>query len=223
MTIRTKMKLSTKIILLGLSVAILMGAMYVYLIPYFSQRLHAEKQLKTRHIVEAAVSLLEHYVTLEKTGVLTRENAQSQAKKAVGAMRYEVTGYFWINDFRPVTLMHPTKDLIGQDMSDLQDETGKYIFKEFVKVAKNQGAGFVDYYWPKPGESVPVPKLSYVQQIPHWEWIVGTGIYVDDVDKEVRRLSFLIIGVVVAVSILSVLTSPSVPMIVRHLPPLKLV
>ncbi|MCP4746502.1 MAG: HAMP domain-containing protein, partial [Desulfobacteraceae bacterium] len=77
--------------------------------------------------------------------------------------------------------------LNGKNMSDFKDPEGKYIFREFLKVCQNNGEGFVDYMWPKPGFDNPVAKLSYVKLFKEWGWIVGTGIYLDDVDRIVAE------------------------------------
>lgn len=103
----------------------------------------------------------------------------------------------WINDFDTRMVMHPFKpELQGRDMSDTKDESGKFLFTEFVRVARSQGAGFVEYFWPRPGNDHPVPKLSYVKGYEPWSWIVGSGIYTDDVGKIVRTNALLAAGFV---------------------------
>jgi methyl-accepting chemotaxis protein len=96
-------------------------------------------------------------------------------------MRYGNDDYFWVNDLQPKLIMHPVKpELIGRDLSDMKDPNGKRLFVAFVDVVKQQGAGFVDYEWPKPGMAEPQPKLSYVAGFKPWNWVIGTGVYVDD-------------------------------------------
>jgi len=106
------------------------------------------------------------------------------AKKEISELRYGSDGkdYFWINDIHPTMIMHPMKPALnGKDLSDFKDPNGKHLFNEFVKVCRENGEGFVDYMWPKPGHAKPVPKLSYVKLFKPWNWIVGTGIYLDDI------------------------------------------
>ena len=113
---------------------------------------------------------------------------QEDAKKAIAQLRYGAKGndYFWINDMAPRMIMHPIKpELDGQDLSDTRDPDGKPLFVAFVDVCRAKGEGFVDYMWPMPGRDEPVPKLSYVKLFKPWGWIVGTGIYLDDVDQAV--------------------------------------
>jgi methyl-accepting chemotaxis protein len=106
------------------------------------------------------------------------------AKKRISELRYGPEGkdYFWINDMHPKMVMHPINaSLNGKDLSDYQDPNGKHLFNEFVKVCREKGEGFVNYMWPKPGYDKPVAKLSYVKLFKPWNWIVGTGIYLDDI------------------------------------------
>ncbi|RAH31966.1 cache domain-containing protein, partial [Vibrio vulnificus] len=91
----------------------------------------------TRHLVEAAVSLQQHYYQQEQAGRFTREEAQTQAKAAISQLRYEKEDYFWINDDQPNMIMHPMKpQLNGKSLSAVKDPTGKALFVEMVSVAK---------------------------------------------------------------------------------------
>src|SRR5512146_2566858 len=101
-------------------------------------------------------------------------------------LRYGADDYFWINDLHPRMIMHPIKpELNGQDLTASKDPNGKHLFVEFADVVKRQGAGFVAYEWPKPGMAEPQPKLSYVAGFQPWGWVIGTGVYVDDLQQQV--------------------------------------
>ena len=147
--------------------------------------LYDAKAQKTMHVVQTANGVLEYFQGLEKAGTLTRDQAQQQAIEAIRALRYNQTDYFWINDLRPVMIMHPTSaKLVGQDLSGIKDPDGFQVFNEMVTVAKTKGAGMINYRWPKPGASEPVAKTSYVSLFAPWGWILGSGVYVDDVQAE---------------------------------------
>ncbi|BFU44797.1 cache domain-containing protein [Krasilnikovia sp. MM14-A1004] len=149
------------------------------------ESLMAERKLQTRHVVEAVSGVVDGYLAKEAAGELTREQAQRQAIAAVRNLRYAGDNYIWINDMTPRMVMHPVKpELNGQDLTGNTDPTGKHLFVEMVNVVKAHGAGTVEYYWPKPGKKDPQPKVSYVQGIPNWGWIIGSGVYVDDVNAE---------------------------------------
>ncbi|BAP44325.1 methyl-accepting chemotaxis protein [Pseudomonas sp. 21LCFQ02] len=149
--------------------------------------LYQAKTLKTMHVVQTVSGILKYYNSLETAGTLTREAAQQQALSAVRGLRYDQNDYFWINDLRPFMVMHPMNTkLEGQDLSAIKDPDGLALFNEMVAIAKRQGAGVVDYRWPKPGASEPVLKTSYVQLFEPWGWVLGSGVYVDDVAAEFR-------------------------------------
>ncbi len=135
--------------------------------------------------VNTAYSILE---SVEKERNLSLREKQTKAINLIKKLRYGPDGkdYFWINDLHPRMIMHPYKsELNGTDISDSKDPNGKRIFVEFVKVCQEKKEGFVDYYWPKYGAEKPVPKLSFVQLFAPWNWVIGTGLYVDDIDAMV--------------------------------------
>ena len=106
---------------------------------------------------------------------------KKDALKIVSQMRYGDNGYFWVNDLDAVIIDHPIKpELNGKDLSKLQDKNGLYIFTEFAKVAAENGSGYVDYTWAKPGSSKVEDKVSYVELFKPWGWVVGTGAYKQD-------------------------------------------
>jgi methyl-accepting chemotaxis protein len=114
---------------------------------------------------------------------------KSDAASIVQTLRYGPASedYFWINDMHPKMIMHPYKpELNGTDLSENKDPNGKKLFVEFVKVCREKGEGFVDYYWPKYGADKPQPKLSFVRLFKQWNWVVGTGIYIDDVEAMLK-------------------------------------
>ena len=150
--------------------------------------LYLAKAEKTMHVVQTVSGVLSYYQGLEAAGTMTREAAQQQALKEIRVLRYGQGDYLWINDLRPVMVMHPTNPkLEGQDLSGIRDPDGFAVFNEMVTVAKSQGAGMINYRWPKPGASEPVKKTSYVQLFQPWGWILGSGVYVDDVAVEFRQ------------------------------------
>ncbi len=163
--------------------------------------LYKGKQVMTQNIVETARGVLTYYQQLEANGSMSTAEAQMAAMDQVRLIRYGQNDYFWINDMQPVMIMHPMKpELEGQDLSNTKDPNGKALFNEMVKVAKLKGAGLVDYQWAKPGEKNPVPKISYVELFKPWGWIIGSGIYVDDVEAEFQRylVHFSLIGLSIA-------------------------
>lgn len=180
-SLRARIGLTIILTLVAL-LALLAGVLYSE-----RQLLLADRQEKVRNLVEAAHGAVGHYAAEAKAGRMAEDAAKAAALAAVRAMRYDTSEYFWINDMSPAIVMHAAKpELEGKDMSQLKDPDGKLLFNEFVAVVRKDGAGFVDYLWPKPGAKDPVPKVSYVKGFAPWGWIIGTGIYIDDVNAHFR-------------------------------------
>ncbi len=148
--------------------------------------LREQRQSELSHLVQAALSIARtEYETSQRENV-PDEIARQRAAEQIGRLRYGNGDYFWINDLTPRMVMHPIKpELNGQDMSDNKDPTGKRLFVEFVDTVKRQSAGVVEYYWPKPGNDAPQPKLSYVAGFEPWGWVIGSGVYIDDLKAQV--------------------------------------
>lgn len=200
-----KFRLSTRILLLGVVIVIAFSAIFAWLYPKIKGNMYDAKYLKTRHLVEAAYSAVEHFADQVERGAMTQAEAQATAREALQAMRYETEDYFWINDMTPRMIMHPMNPkLNGQDLSASKDPNGKHLFVEFVNVCKRNGAGFVDYLWPKPGFDAPQPKISYVKLFAPWQWVIGSGIYVDDVEKEISSLFVPIFITITLITIASI-------------------
>jgi methyl-accepting chemotaxis protein len=169
----------------------------------YSKQIHQGRQQQLTAAVETAWGIIDHYSSLN-SGEMSVAEAQTAAKAAVEALRFEGDIYFWINDTQPKMIMHPIKpSLNGKDLSGSKDPDGKHLFVEMVKVAKASGAGFVDYQWPKPGKEAAQPKTSYVKLHPAWNWIVGSGMYVDDLESEVNSIFYAVLVVLILTLLIS--------------------
>lgn len=145
--------------------------------------------------VRTASGVIKAHYQMFRDGKLTEEEAKEQAADMVGQLRYGADDYFWINDSSPTMIMHPFKPAMnGTDVSSIRDPDGKRLFVEFVETVKSDGDGFVEYLWPKPGKDAPVGKVSYVSEFAPWGWIIGSGVYLDDLEAEItgHRNSMLV-------------------------------
>lgn len=184
----------------------------------YKQSLQDEKALKTRHVVDLAYSSINYFYSLEQSGQLSKEAAQQQAKASIKMARYGGSEYFWINDYNARIVLHPIKPALeGKDLSNLEDANGKKLFSEFVSVVKAQKEGFVSYLWPKPGFENAVEKVSFVKGFEPWGWIIGSGIYLDDVEQEFMQelitvggsSGFIILsGLILSILIVRSITQP---------------
>ncbi len=172
-----------------ISVLAMLIVTFTYYIPLMENRLTEGKESGTRNSVEVAYGIIASFDKLAAKGEMSRDEAQKHAKDMLKNIRYHEREYFWINDLEPRMIMHPNVPALdGKNLSDYKDPNGKLLFMEFVKVANSGGGGFVSYMWPKPGDKEPVPKISYVKLYQPWGWIVGSGIYLDDLRADVSRL-----------------------------------
>jgi len=170
------------------------GLIFFYLIPGFEKTMMDRKRNLIHEITASVYSLLDYYHSLEKQGLMEGERAREEAKSAISRIRYgeELKDYFWITDKYPRMIVHPYRpELNGTDLSDFHDSRGTAIFVEFVNAVSSTGENYVEYMWQWNDDSTRVvPKLSYVRLFEPWGWIIGTGIYIEDVRSEIRRLEF---------------------------------
>lgn len=173
--------------LVGLSVMIIIGIVAFVLFFYhsFSTSLEEEKKAQSKNFIESALGIIQHFHQLELSEKLTTADAQKMAMQTLESATYGDDGYFWINDKEGKILIQPyMPNLVGLNMTDWADSDGKYIFKEFDREARN-GGGWVSYTWPKLNTTEEFPKISYVAHYPAWDWLVGTGLYLDDMKSNI--------------------------------------
>ncbi|RCK38597.1 methyl-accepting chemotaxis protein [Thalassospira xiamenensis] len=190
------MKIGTRMLIIvagAILAALLVGA---FGLTELRSNMLEDRKAKTKNLVESTISLIGHFHAMEQSGEMTTEQAQNAAKAAVAALRYDETNYFFVFDYTPVVLIHDIKkDLVGKNLSDAVDGSGKHHYREFARVAKEDGQGFVDYTYQVPKSDKLRPKLSFVKAFKPWGWVVATGIYIDDVNA-VFMQSMLVMGLV---------------------------
>lgn len=198
------LKLSVRISLVGLLPVVCFAGLLTWVHLRTNTWFYDAKREKTTHVVQAAWGVLDFYGSEARAGRMTTGQAQESAKQALKNLRYGQNDYFWINDLRPRMIMHPTNPALdGQDLADYKDPAGLRLFVKMVEVCTSRGEGLVEYMWPKPGASEAVPKISFVKLYSPWGWIVGSGIYVEDVRAELRAMSLLLLAAGGLVSALS--------------------
>ena len=162
-----------------------------------------DRKIKTQNVVETAHGILGYYYEQEKAGMLSHAEAQKRSLAVIGKTRYAGANYFWVNDMQAVMVMHPLKPkLNGKNLHGFKDKNGTQLFAEMAAVVKRDESGFVDYVWPKPGFDNPVAKVSFVKGFKPWGWIVGSGIYLDDVDAAFINTLKTSLGLLLAITAL---------------------
>lgn len=188
----------------SLAIVLFIASIYVFFIPFFEKAIMEDKKEMISELTHTAWSLIKEYENEYINSNIGLDEAQRLAKERVAQIRYgsEQKDYFWIIDETPVMIMHPYRpELVGTDLNDYYDANGYQLFVEAANVVKEKEEGFIDYMWQWKDDSTKiVPKLSCVKSFESWGWIVGTGIYLDDVEEEIRELknSLLIISLIIA-------------------------
>ncbi|BDN87837.1 MULTISPECIES: methyl-accepting chemotaxis protein [Aeromonas] len=189
--------------LVTLMVLALLGLLLFFCLQIYQQGLMGEKSRQTQVQVETAYSLVAGLEARVRKGELDEASAKAEALALIKGLRYGNDDYFWINDSHPTMVMHPMKpELDGKDLSGVEDKQGLRLFVAFADLARAQGAGEVAYYWPKPGVDEPVRKISYIKRFAPWDWIIGTGVYVDDVEAQYREVLHTLLGIGLVLALL---------------------
>lgn len=168
--------------LLGL-LPILLGIQF-FVINKFEINYFQNRQDKVKATVETVYNIIESYKFRVESKKMSEDEAKKQASLEISKLRYESKEYFWIHDLNLKMVMHPIKpNLNGTDISTMKDPRGHLIFAEMNNqiTANKNSEVFYNYLWPKPGSDKPQEKTSFVKLYKPWGWVIGSGVYIDDV------------------------------------------
>ena len=190
------MSLKSKILLLSLLPLILMtGAILIVTgghvqaladqeIKTFESNLMAAKRAELKNLVDAAMQSIKH---VRERLDESPEEAQQAIRDILTEMTYGDDGYYFAYTPSGTNLVHPIQpELVGKNLYDLQDQNGKYVIRSLLTLA-NEGGGYYRYHWRKPSKTTIEEKLSYVVIIPELGWMMGTGVYIDDIAAQVKQ------------------------------------
>jgi signal transduction histidine kinase len=192
-----------------LTIILFISAFFFVIIPSIKNNSMDRKKEMIRELTTSAWNILAKFHADEVNGLLTRQEAQSQVIEQIKNLHYgqQLKDYFWINDMTPRMIIHPYRtDLNGMDLNKYTDPDGKNVFLEIVKVVNESGSGYVHYKWQANDKSPEIrPKISYVKGFSPWGWVIGTGIYIDDVKAEIGVLIQHIIAVSIVICTVNIL------------------
>ncbi len=176
-TIQVRLSMLVALIVLGL-----LALDVISLFEEYHTLLESEKHT-VKTLVDSTHSIIEHHYALYQKGELSEEQAKEQVLSTIANIRYDKSNYFWVNDYTPNMIMHPLKPkLNGKNIGSVKDPDGKALFIDIINIVEAKGEGFINYKWPKPGFDEPVDKVAFVKGFTPWQWIIGTGAYLDDID-----------------------------------------
>lgn len=191
--IRTWLTAAVHVILpAGLIIVLFVIAVELLLIPMMRDFMLENRMHTLRALSSTVTELLEQYHQRVREGQLDLAEAQQRAASRISAMRYGPGNkdYFWINNTNLTMVMHPYReDLVGKDLSTYKDPKGKALFATMLKAVQSNQQGYVDYIWQ--WHDIPdrlEEKVSFVRIFEPWGWIVGTGVYMDDLEQDIQKL-----------------------------------
>jgi len=189
-----------------LAIGLFIYTIFAVILPSSERNIMEGKKEMISELSNSVCSLLDEYHQEALENMIPGDSARALAIERVSRIRYgdELKDYFWIIDEQPMMIMHPYRlELVGTDLSSYKDPNGKLLFVESVHTVKKSGEGFIDYMWQWKDDSTRiVPKLSYVREYEPWGWIVGTGIYLEDVRMEIRLLKNRLLRVVLIIALI---------------------
>ncbi|OFZ56481.1 MAG: hypothetical protein A2428_16570 [Bdellovibrionales bacterium RIFOXYC1_FULL_54_43] len=190
------------------SIVLSASVILIYVLPVVEEKLITEKRAAVQDLVNVALRILSDSQARVERGELDVTEAKRLAASNIRGLRYKHIDYIWINDLSSRMIMHPTiPSLNGLDLKSFKDASGKFLFQEFTEICESKGEGFVEYNWPVPDGTEPAPKLSFVKLFKPWGWILGSGIYVDDVKRDIRIVAARILTATAGFVILAIIVS----------------
>jgi signal-transduction protein with cAMP-binding, CBS, and nucleotidyltransferase domain len=181
-------------------------SMFIFILPFFEKNIMDKKKEMISELTNTAWSLLEEYDRETARDSISLEEAQRLAAYRIEQIRYgkENKDYFWIIDQHPTMIMHPYRsELRNSDLTDYEDPNGKKLFVEATNLVAENGEGYINYMWQWKDDSTRiVPKLSYVRGYGPWGWIIGTGIYLEDVQEEIKTLKIRLIRISLLITLI---------------------
>ena len=214
-----RLRISSRLLLmLGLAV-IATILMFMFALLSIEGLLLKDKQDKLTSLADTGEKVIAQYYEQSKRGVMSEVDAKAAAIAALDGLRYSGNEYFWTIDREGVMVQHAfAKKLVGTNVLGMKDPNGVKLFQLMVTGTKDSEYALIKYMWNKPNTTEPSPKMSVVKRFEPWDWIVGTGIYVDDINEEKMAFTgeYLLIAVLVWLPVIFLLViisrSISIPM-----------
>ncbi len=200
-------KVSSKIFSIILLSLVPIGIIAFYILPTMRTQMMIDRENIVKNIVEASYYIIKTYNDRAIKGEFSVEEAQRRAAAQLNYLRYsDGKEYIFAHDFNGNAVIlgsDPTKT--GINRLNLKDVNGFELVKEMIKIAKTEKEGYITYYFPKLGETEALPKISYVKLFEDWGWIIGSGLYVDDVNKEINAFQARIYTPLAILIVLSII------------------
>jgi methyl-accepting chemotaxis protein len=206
---KININISKKLYLLVGAIILVFGIICLFSGLRLTNTIHETRNNTAKAAVEIGYSIINQYYNDSIQGKMSEEDAKRNAMERIRSLRYEGSEYFWINDSSlpyPKMIMHPIKPELDGNIMDspaFNVAMGKNqnLFQAMAEVCRKSSEGYVDYLWPRPGNTVPVPKISYVKIFKEWDWIIGSGVYKDRVNEQISAVVYPILIIIILMTI----------------------
>jgi methyl-accepting chemotaxis protein len=193
-----KLTISTKIIVLSLLAVICLTVFAVTSLQHLKAQLLEDREEKVKSLIEAIHSTILFYEVQARSGALTEQQAQDAAKSLIRSSKYDGSEYFFAWDLSGTAMAHGgNAALEGKNLIGFTDGAGNHVIADIVNIAKNQGQGYTHYIWPRAGQTEAVPKIGYIKLFEPWGWAIGTGVYIDDIERTYWQQATIDVGLAV--------------------------
>ncbi len=180
-----QVKISNRLVFMLIISIVATVAMFFYALGSIDSQLMREKESKLSSLVDVATTIIEPYYQLSKKGEMTESQAKEAAINALNQLRYSGKEYFWILNRQGILIQHPfATKLVGTNVLGIKDPNGVLLFQDMLDVTSNAKTGKIEYQWNRPNATEPSPKMSVVTRFEQWNWVIGTGIYIDDITEQ---------------------------------------
>ncbi len=195
-----KFKIAHRLLFMLLLAIVATGIMFVFALANIEEVLVKEKQAKLSALSDVGEKVISQFYEASQAGSMSEEEAKRNAIAALDALRYEGNEYFWTIDRQGIMVQHAfAKKLVGTNVLGMKDPNGVRLFEKMVTGTANSDYALIEYMWNRPNASAPSPKMSVVKRFVPWGWIVGTGIYVDDIQEEMQAFIYKYLLICIAV------------------------
>lgn len=195
--------LAGKVLLVALAPLVMVFlASWLLLVPAVEQGFLEARKVEIRSLTETALGILSVQEAEAAAGTISREEAQRRAVAQIKAIRYAGGNYFYVFTHEPRIVTVPIRpEMEGKLVDDFTDKQGTRIYMELRQLGRQPEGGYMQLWFAKPGKEGAYPKLNYVKTFEPWGWNIGTGVYIDDLQAQVRAYTWSILGGLVALSI----------------------
>jgi methyl-accepting chemotaxis protein len=183
---------------------------FLFVLPKIKTSIYNERKQSLKAPVEMVYHLLDSMDRQSSNEFKPLSVVQSEVNSIINKLKYDSgKNYIWIHNDKNIFVVHPNPKNIGKNMTNVADENGVKFIAEMTKIALKNGDGYVEYMFPKPIDvNTPLPKVSYVKYYSKWEYIIGTGVWIDDIEREISEItraillgSIIIVLLTVSISI----------------------